>query len=355
MSALRPSVLSVRPYLLRAETAPVRLNRNESPFDFPEEWKREVLERAMERAWSRYPEFAPAELIGAIARRWEVPVESVRVGNGSNELLQALVQVTLEPGRTMLTVEPTFVLYAQQAELVGAGVLTEEFTEGWAFDVRRLARRLRRERPAAAFLCSPNNPTGTCLEEAGLREILAASPDTLVVVDEAYGEFAGWSAVPWVRDHRNLAVLKTFSKAAGLAGLRIGYLVAPPLVAAVVARAKLPYSVNLLAALAAERALEGRDLLEERIKEIVQERERVREALAAIPGVRVTPSRANFLLFEVDDAQRVFQSLVESGVLVRDVSGGHPRLARSLRVTIGTPRENDLFLRGIGAAMEGAR
>jgi histidinol-phosphate aminotransferase len=355
MIALRASLLSVRPYTLRAETAPVRLNRNESPFDFPEEWKRAVLERAMARSWSRYPEFAPGELIRAIARRWSLPEEAVRVGNGSNELLQALVQVTLEPGRAMLTVEPTFVLYAQQAELAGARVLAEDLEEGWRFDAGRIAGRLRRERPAAAFLCSPNNPTGTCLEEAGLREILAASPDTLVVLDEAYGEFSGWSAIPLVRDFANLAVLKTFSKAAGLAGLRIGYLAASPPVASAVTRAKLPYSVNLLAALAAERALEGSGLLEERVAAVVRERERVREALQGIPGVRVTPSRANFLLFEVDDAQRVFRSLVESGVLVRDVSGGHPRLSRSLRVTIGTPRENDLFLRGMRAAMERVR
>jgi histidinol-phosphate aminotransferase len=355
VSALRPSLLSVRPYTLRAETAPVRLNRNESPYDFPEEWKRSVMERAAARSWSRYPEFAPAELISAISRRWSLPEESVRVGNGSNELLQALVQVTLEPGRSMLTVEPTFVLYAQQAELAGARVLLEELGEGWKFDAGRLAERLRRERPAAAFLCSPNNPTGTCLEEAEVRGILGACPETLVILDEAYGEFAGWSAVPLVREHSNLAVLKTFSKAAGLAGLRIGYLAASPAVAAAVTRAKLPYSVNLLAALAAERALEGSDLLQARTAQIVSERERVREALAAIARVRVTPSRANFLLFEVDDAQRVFRSLIESGVLVRDVSGGHPRLARSLRVTLGTPPENDLFLRGMRAAMEGAR
>jgi len=353
MNAVRPAVRRIRPYTLRAETAPVRLNRNESPYDWPADWKRWVLERAMERAWSRYPEFSPAGLIQALARRWDWPESGVLVGNGSNELLQALTTVTLEPGRRMLTLEPTFVLYAQQAALAGAEVLSEEFGEAWSFDVGRLEARLRAERPAVLFLCSPNNPTGSWLEPEGLETLLQASPETLVVLDEAYGEFARWSARQLLPRHENLAVLKTFSKAAGLAGLRIGYLLASPGLAGAVARAKLPYSVNLLAALAAERALEGGPLLEERIGRIVSERERVGGELARVRGVRVHPSRANFLLFDVDDAQRVFASLVSSGVLVRDVSGGHPRLSRSLRVTIGLPEENDLFLAGMRRAMEG--
>ena len=353
MSALRPALASIRPYTLRPETAGVRLNRNESPFDLPDDWKRSIVERALQRPWSRYPEFVPMELIRAIARRWEWPEAGVLVGNGSNEILQALVQATLEPGRRMLTVEPTFVLYAQLGALAGAEVRSEELGDGWAFDVERLAARLRQDRPAAAFVCSPNNPTGSWLSPDGLETLLRAAPDTLMILDEAYGEFAGWSARALLPRHRNLAVLKTFSKAAGLAGLRIGYLLASPEVAAAAAHAKLPYSVNLFAALAAERAIEGRALLDERVERVVAERERVREAMARIGGVRVAPSRANFLLFEVDDAQRVFGALVASGVLVRDVSGGHALLRRSLRVTIGLAEENDLFLSALRRAMEG--
>lgn len=352
MSALRPAVQAIRPYTLRGETARVRLNRNESPFDWPEEWKRWVAERALASSWSRYPEFRPEDLIRALAERWDWPQAGVLAGNGSNELLQALALVALEPGRKMLTVEPTFVLYAQQAALVGAEVVTEDLGEGWVYDAERLGRRLREERPAAAFLCSPNNPTGSWLPPAALEEVLRASPTTLVVLDEAYGEFAGWSAAALLARHPNLALLKTFSKAASLAALRIGYLLAAPEIVAAVARAKLPYSVDLFAALAAQRALEGRALLEERVSRLVDERERLREAMGRLPGVRVYPSRANFLLFEVDDAQRVFGSLVASGVLVRDVSGSHPRLARSLRVTVGLPEENDLFLSALRAAME---
>jgi histidinol-phosphate aminotransferase len=231
--------------------------------------------------------------------------------------------------------------------------LSEEFGEGWSFDVGRLASRLRDERPSALFLCSPNNPTGSWLPPEALETLLQASPETLLVLDEAYGEFAGWSARQLLPRHANLAVLKTFSKAAGLAGLRIGYLLASPDLAGAVGRAKLPYSVNLFAALAAEKVLENGTLLEERVGRIVSERERIGSDLARIRGVHVYPSRANFLLFEVDDAQRVFASLVESGVLVRDVSAGHPRLSRSLRVTIGLPEENDQFLAGMRRAMEG--
>jgi histidinol-phosphate aminotransferase len=353
MSVLRPALQGIRPYTLRPETARVRLNRNESPFDLPEEWKRQIVERLLERPWSRYPEFVPMELIRALAGRWDWPEAGVLAGNGSNELLQALILVTLEPGRTMLTVDPTFVLYAQQAQVAGARVVSEELGAGWEFDTQRLAGRLRDVKPAAVFLCSPNNPTGSWLAPDGLEEILRAAPQALVVVDEAYGEFAGWSAAALLPRHPNLAVLKTFSKAASLAGLRIGYLLAAPEVVVAVARAKLPYSVDLLAALAAGRALEGRALLEDRVRQIVAERERLREGLDRVPGITVYPSKANFLLFEVDDAQRVFRALVASGVLVRDVSGSHPRLARALRVTVGLPEENDLFLAAVRGAMEG--
>ncbi|MEE9219329.1 MAG: histidinol-phosphate transaminase [Acidobacteriota bacterium] len=355
MNALRPALRTIRPYTLRSETARVRLNRNESPFDWPQDWKRQMLARALERPWCRYPEFVPQDLIRKLAGRWNWPEEGVVVGNGSNELLQALILATLEPGRRVLTVEPTFVLYAQQAAVAGAEVQVELFGEGWQYDVARLIERLRKERPTVLILCSPNNPTGSWLEPEALAGLAAAVPETLIVLDEAYGEFAGWSAAQLEPRAQNLVLLKTFSKAAGLAGLRIGYLLASCEIARAVGRVKVPYSVDFFSALVAGEALERRTFLEERVGRIVSERQRLQEGMGRIAGVRVFPSKANFLLFDVDDPQRVFSALVARDVLVRDVSGGHPLLAHSLRVTVGLPEENDLFVAALREAMEERR
>jgi histidinol-phosphate aminotransferase len=352
VNPLRPALRHIPPYTLRGETARVRLNRNESPFDWPHEWKQAVLKRALERPWSRYPEFVPVSLVRALARRWKWPEDGIAVGNGSNELLQALIMATLEPGRSVLMVEPTFVLYALQAGVAGAQILTESLDEEWRYEVDRLEARLRSSKPTVLFLCSPNNPTGSWIEPERLAELARSAPKTLIVLDEAYGEFARCSAAALRPMPSNLAVLKTFSKAAGLAGLRIGYLLAAPEIARAVGQVKLPYSVDFFAMMAAEHAIEGQDLLEERVQILVRERERLRGEMEHIEDVKVYPSQANFLLFEVDDAQRVFQGLVQRDILVRDISSAQPRLGRSLRVTVGRPEENNLFLAALRQVME---
>lgn len=352
MNSLRPALRQLHPYSLRSETARVRLNRNESPFDWPQEWKQALLERVQERAWNRYPEFVPRSLVSALARRWDWPEEGIAVGNGSNELLQALILATLEPGRSVLTVEPTFVLYALQARVAGAQVLIETLGTDLRYDAVHLGERLRATGATVLFLCSPNNPTGSWIDPDDIAELARRAPDTLIVIDEAYGEFAKRTVLELRPRPTNLAVLKTFSKAGSLAGLRIGYLCASREIVRAVVQVKMPYSVNFFSMLAAERAIEGRELLEQQVKILISERERLRTAMESMTGVRVYPSQANFLLFEVDDAQRVFRALLDNEVLVRDVSGGHPILSRSLRVTIGRPEENDLFLGALRQTME---
>ena len=352
MKSLRPSLKHLRPYSLRGETARVRLNRNESPFDWPPEWKQALFEQVQKRAWNRYPEFVPETLVGALSRRWDWPEEGIAVGNGSNELLQALILATLEPGRSVLTVEPTFVLYALQAGVAGAQVLSERLGADMRYDVVHLGERLRATGATVLFLCSPNNPTGSWIDPDDLAHLAQGAPDTLIVIDEAYGEFATSTVLDLRPMPANLAVLKTFSKAGSLAGLRIGYLCACPEIVRAVNQVKLPYSVNVFSMLAAERAIEGRSLLEQQVKILVSERERVRTAMQTMIGVKVYPSQANFLLFEVDDAQRVFSALLAREVLVRDVSDSHPILCRSLRVTIGESKENDLFLAALREAVE---
>ena len=200
-------------------------------------------------------------------------------------------------------------------------------------------------------LCSPNNPTGTWIEKQDLIRVLESARG-LVLLDEAYHEFSGQTFLPLLGEFDNLVIVRTFSKAMSMAGLRFGYMVAHPEVVRQIRKGKLPYSVNILALMAAEVVLDARHLLDGAIGKIVDERERLTEQLAGRPGVRVFPSRTNFVLIETPHPPReIFDALRRDGVLVRDVSG-YPLLARALRVSVGRPDENDRFLGALDRALE---
>ena len=346
---LRPEIERVAEYTLRERPCRIKLNQNENPFELPEEIKAEVLRRVAGQRWSRYPAFVPAEQIGKVAHFTGWDPGGVLIGNGSNDLLQTLFTCALGPGRSVVLSQPTFTLYRLLAETLGAAVTDVPMTSAFAFDVDGVIRAA--QGASMVVLCSPNNPTGTQIARADIRRIIA-STDALVVIDEAYVHFAGDSAVSLLKENDRLVVLQTFSKAMGAAGLRFGYALLAPALARQVAKAKLPYSVNIFTLTAAEVFMERWDSLRSWIGVIVAERERVFSALAGLEGVRVHASRANFLLFETlrKAPGDVFSSLLEKGILIRDVSR-YPMLGRGLRVSVGTPGENTEFLNAIREAV----
>jgi histidinol-phosphate aminotransferase len=365
MSAARPApdplrhvkaaVRGVAAYALAARRAPVKLNQNENPYDLPEALKRRVLERALARPWSRYPDFDPRELIERLAAFAGWRPDGVLVGNGSNELIEALLLVTVGPGTRVVIPEPTFTLYALLTRVLGGEPIRVPLDAELAYDAAELGR-VRRELDApVTVVCSPNNPTGSLLSHEAV-EALCAEGDGLVVVDEAYHEFAGRSVVPLLSRYPNLIVLRTFSKAMALAGLRVGYLLAAPELAREVNKARLPYNLNFISQAAALAALDAWDALAERVAALVEARAGLLHALYRVPGIRPYPSEANFILFEVERAspKAVFESLYERGVLVRDVTG-YPRLGRCLRVSVGTGEENQAFLTALRHAMQEQR
>ncbi len=329
----------------------VRLNTNESPFPPPAAWRDAFAAELSRVDWHRYPDRAATELRTGIAALHGVRPDQVFAANGSNEVLQTLLLTFGGPGRTVATFEPTYQLHGHIARLTGATVAEGERAEDFTLDLDEVRRVLTVSQPTITFLCSPNNPTGLEEPESNVREVLSLAPG-LLVVDEAYGQFAAWSAMGLVDDDVPLVVTRTFSKTWSMAGSRLGYLVGPAWLVDELDKVVLPYHLDAAKQIAGRLAMTFVDEMEDRVQLIVRERERLATAMSAMP-IDVVPSGANFILFRPRrmSGRDVWQGLLDRSVLIRDCSGW-PRLRDCLRVTIGTPTENDEFLTALSEVMK---
>jgi histidinol-phosphate aminotransferase len=344
LDTIKPPVRALRAYTLAPERAAVKLNQNENPFDAPPRLKEESLRRLRARAWSRYPDFVPVSLHERLASFAGWTPAGVVAGNGSNELIQALLMVAIGEGRRVLISEPTFMLYRQVATVLGGRVVSVPLAPDLTYDTAALLRALAEHRPEVTIICSPNNPTGCIISAADLAALLEAAPG-LVAIDEAYCEFSGQTAATLLTRHRNLVVLRTFSKALALAALRVGYLLAAPELAREISKAVLPYNLNAVSQATAEAAV---DLYDEELRPLIErilsERDRLYSGLQAIDGLEPVPTRANFIAVRSSVRPRtVYDELLRRDILIRDVSG-YPMLRDYFRVSVGTPAENDLLL-----------
>lgn len=341
LDLIKPAVRNQPAYALKAHAARRKLNQNESPYDVPPALKREIAERMAWVPWHRYPEFTPAQLLDELAARFDWPADGILVGNGSNELIQASLAVTLESGDRVVAPAPTFSLYRLLTSVFGGRYVPVALGPDFRYQIEPLIEVAARERARVVVLNSPNNPTGSALPPDAVERVLAAT-DALVICDEAYQDFGGPTAVPLLASTPRVVVLRTFSKAFGLAGLRLGFALAHPAVAREIAKAKLPYNVNSLSLTAATMLLAHPET-EGRVAEIVATRDRTFARLSGIPALAVYPSAANFILVRclTVPAREVFRRLLEDyGILVRDVSAG-PELAECLRISVGTPEDMD--------------
>ena len=348
LAFIKPSVRQQAGYVLAAPPARRKLNQNESPFDFPLELKRQIVETTINQPWQRYPEFSPAELRAGLASYYEWIAEGILTGNGSNELIQATLSVTLGAGDVLVAPAPTFSLYRLLTSVNSGRYVPVPLDSNFAFDVDRLIDAARRDRARVIVLNSPNNPTGSALPDDAVERILAET-EAFVVCDEAYQDFGGPTALPLLRQTSRLVVLRTFSKAFGLAGLRFGIALAHPAVTEEIAKGKLPYNVNLITLAAAGTALQHASTLAARIRQVIQTRDRFVTALGRVPGLTVYPSAANFVLFRCRSlpAADLFRRLLgEYGILVRDFSASQ-ELADCLRVSIGSDEDMDAVLAAI--------
>ena len=330
----------------------VRLNTNESPFPPPPGFAQRLADVVAAAEWHRYPDRAAGELRAAIAELHDVGPDNVFVANGSNEVLQTLLLTFAGPGRRVATFEPTYALHAHIAHISGATVVEGERSEDFTLELDEVDRVLA-ERPSVVFLCSPNNPTGRIEEPATVEAVAARARavDALLVVDEAYGQFAPWSAQTLLAEDRAIAITRTYSKTWSMAAARLGYLLGPTWLVAELDKVVLPYHLDVVKQAAGVLALDYTADMNERVSVLVEERGRLSAALADL-GVTVWPSAANFVLFRPDghDADAVWQGLVDRSVLVRNCASW-PRLAGCLRVTIGTPAENDRFIAALAEVL----
>ena len=321
----------------------VRLNTNESPFPPPAAFVDAWLTELRATALNRYPDRAATELRASIARNVNQPVERIFAANGSNEVLQTLLLTYGGPGRRALVFEPTYALHAHIARITGTEIVSGHRNDAFTIDLPYALNVIAAEQPDIVFVCSPNNPSGT-VEPASVVEAIANAAPGLVIVDEAYGEFALQSASELVNDARALVVTRTYSKVWSLAALRLGFAIGPEWLVAELDKVVLPYHLDAATQIAGRVALDFVDEMEGRVHHLVEERERVFAALNDEPEVEVFPSGANFLLFRCHrGGRRVWDGLVARGVLIRDFSSW-PGVEDCLRVTIGTPEENDTFL-----------
>jgi len=321
----------------------VRLNTNESPFPPPAEWSAALAGELARIEFNRYPDRGATALRRALGELHGVPAERIFCANGSNEVLQCLCLAYGGHGRAAAVFEPTYALHSHIAHLTGTAVVEGRRHGDFSLDLASVEEVAASARPAITFLCSPNNPTGMAESAVTVNAVLEQAGG-LVVVDEAYGQFSGWSALSMVDDRVPLVVTRTFSKTWSMAAARLGYLVGPAEVVANLERVVLPYHLDAFKQAAGILALRFVGQMEQRVALIVSERQRLLKAMAAL-GVTTWPSQANFILFRPETAAGpdVWTGLLERGVLVRNTSSW-PGLAGCLRVTVGTPEENDSFL-----------
>lgn len=321
----------------------VRLNTNEAPAAPPAAFAEALAAELATVDWHRYPDRSYSELRAAIAAHHGVDPAQVFAANGSNEVLQTLLLAYAGPGRSAAVFEPTYALHAHIARITGTEVATGQRAEDLTLDLGEVRRVLADAAPAVTFLCSPNNPTGMVDDEAAVREVLGLVPG-LLVVDEAYGQFAPWSALELLDDDAPLVVTRTYSKTWSMAAARLGYLIGPTAIVAQLDQVALPYHLDVVKQLAGRLALRFADEMRARVAGLMEERGRLVAGLADLP-VDIWPSAANFVLFRPTgrSGREVWEALLERSVLVRDCSAW-PRLADCLRVTIGTAAEDDAFL-----------
>jgi histidinol-phosphate aminotransferase len=347
---VRPDLADIEPYGAPQLDVPVRLNTNETPWPPPAAFTDQLAKRVADLELHRYPDREALELRRVLAGRNGLAPERVWVANGSNEVLVQLFQAYGGAGRRLLLARPGYSAHPLLARVAATDIVEVDLDGDLRLTPTGAAEAVRRHEPDLVCLASPNNPTGI---PVALEAVRAAHDGgrALVIVDEAYVEFGGGSAVHLLDELPRLVVVRTFSKAFRLAGLRLGYLLGQTWVVDDLRRVRLPYHLDALTQAAGIVACELADEVTAHIPEIVAERERL-AALLADRGVTVWPSAANFLLFRVDgkDGRALFDALLARGVLVRDFSD-RPRLAGCLRVTLGTAEENDAFLDALDHAV----
>jgi histidinol-phosphate aminotransferase len=348
-SVIRDEVRAMTAYFVPTPAGMVKLDAMENPYGLPEPLRREIAEAVAGAELNRYPDPSAPALMARLRSAMAVPGDcGLLLGNGSDEIIHIMIEACARPGAVVMAPSPTFVMYSVYAKLCGLRYVPVPVNADFTLAAERFIDAMAEHRPAIVFLAYPNPPAGNLFPDADIERVIAAAPG-LVVVDEAYQPFARRTFMDRLRRFPNLVVLRTLSKL-GLAGIRLGYLAGRPEWIREFDKARSPYNINVLTQIVAEKVLAHRDVLDAQAGAICAERSRLAERLRGLSGVVTYPSDANFVLVRLARALEVFEDLKRRGVLVRCFPE-HPMVKDCLRLTVGTPAENDRLVEALRTAL----
>lgn len=352
-SVIRQDVQSMHAYAIQPSAGFIKLDAMENPFRLPAALQRELGERLGAVAINRYPAQGVADVAAALAKFVELPAGcKLMLGNGSDELISLLAMACDVPGNTILAPLPGFVMYEMSAKLQGLGFVGVPLTAEFELDEAAMLAAIEQHRPAITYIAYPNNPTANLFDDAVVERIVAAvgRQRGFVVFDEAYQPFSSRSWMQRMAAHPHVLVMRTLSKF-GLAGVRLGYMAGATALIDEIDKVRPPYNISALNAEATLFALAHADEFARQAAVLREQRARLQAELAKLSGARAFPSEANMILVRVPDAKRAFAGMKARGVLVKNVEGLHPLLANCLRLTVGTPEENDRMIDALKASL----
>ena len=353
LNTLRADVRAMRAYQVHPAAGLIKLDAMENPYRLPEALQQALGERLGRVAINRYPGERTGDLARALAAHGRLPEgQGLMLGNGSDELISLLAMAVCRPGERVAVLAPLpgFVMYEMSARLQGLRFVGVPTTADFELDGPAMLAAIREHQPALVWLAYPNNPTANLWDDGVIDAIIEAAPG-LVVMDESYQPFASRDSLARLQRHEHVLLMRTLSKF-GLAGVRIGYLMGRAALIKEIDKLRPPFNISVLNCEAALFALEHADEYTRQAAVIRSERDRLLPALADLPGVRPYPSQANMILARVPDAAAIFAGMKARGVLIKNVSGLHPLLANCLRITVGTPDENQQMLAALTAALK---
>ena len=329
---VRPNIRSLSAYEAKDIPCKVKLDANESPYGF-----KDALKVVKSINTNRYPDPAAKELKKLVSMELRLRTENIIHGNGSDELIYYLITTF---GGPVLYPVPTFSMYGIISQAIGEKRIAIPLDKEFDLELEKILKAIKKQKPKLIFLSSPNNPTGNCFSSDRILKIIEVS-NGIVVVDEAYQPFASDKGfMPMLKDYKNLVIMRTLSKI-GLAGLRVGFLIADGEIINEVNKVRLPFNLNSLSQAVAVKVLKNKKALKSYTKSIISERGRLFSEMAKIKGIKPYPSEANFILFRVKEPDKIYKRLLKRGILVRNMNGV---VNNCLRVTVGTPEENRIFL-----------
>jgi histidinol-phosphate aminotransferase len=357
LSRIRSDVQSMHAYAIQDSVGMVKLDAMENPYTLPADLQAKLGERLGQLAINRYPGSEIDRLKTALRTYAQVPADyGLMLGNGSDELISLLAMACDVPGSKILAPLPGFVMYAMSAQLQGLEFIGVPLTTDFELDEAAMLAAIAKDQPAITYLAYPNNPTGNLWDEAVIKNIITACAQYggMVVMDEAYQPFSSQSWINQIhaapQANANVLLMRTLSKF-GLAGVRLGYMTGPAALVNEVDKLRPPYNISVLNCECALFALAHQEVFAQQATEIVAQRSVLIDAINRMPGAQALKSDANMFLVRVADAAKVFDGLKQHGVLVKNVSKMHPLLGNTLRISVGTPAENQLFLKALNASL----